>query len=268
MRQHLEQRFWAYAQMRNKPLLETGELTVPLGIDRIQEEELLKRITRKGLLVRIKRGVYLVPEKTPPGKWAPAPYYTLFYLMEKEDTPYQVCGPTLFNKYGFETQISNRIYVYNLKLSKERIIGTTPFTFIKVKPEKLGGTSTFVTPQGFEIFEASLERTVVDALNEHNRFATLPCSLFWMREYLKKETPDVLTKMLVQFGTKETLRRAGYLYNLSEIENSQTKKLHKALGSGKSLIPLVPGIRAAGKVNTKWGVIVNQQITCNDRPDS
>ena len=67
----LETQLVAYVQLRRLSSVRTGDLTGPLGITPTQERELLSRLVRRGLIARVRRGLYLVPPRFPPGgKWS------------------------------------------------------------------------------------------------------------------------------------------------------------------------------------------------------
>jgi len=57
----LSSRFFAYVQLKKKDIVRTGELTPVLGITGSQERDLLRRLSGSGWIVRLKRGVYLIP---------------------------------------------------------------------------------------------------------------------------------------------------------------------------------------------------------------
>jgi hypothetical protein len=58
-----ESLFFALMQMRDQRTVRTGELIGPMGITSHQEEELLRRLARGRLIVRVRRGLYLVPSR-------------------------------------------------------------------------------------------------------------------------------------------------------------------------------------------------------------
>jgi len=106
----LEVQFFAYTQMRKKTLVRTGELTGALGINPKQEPELFSRMARAGLIIRLKRGVYLVPPRLPPGgRFGVDEYLILEKFMEVLKGRYQISGPSALNYYGFSDQIPNRL---------------------------------------------------------------------------------------------------------------------------------------------------------------
>ena len=99
----LSSRFFAYVQLKQKDTVRTGELSSVLGITQSQERGLLHRLANSGWIVRLKRGVYLVPPRIPAGgKYSPGIAHILQKLMLKMNGKYQICGPTAFNFYGFE----------------------------------------------------------------------------------------------------------------------------------------------------------------------
>ena len=67
----LETQLFAYVQLRGLKSVRTGELIGPLGITPVQERELLSRLMRRGLIARVRRGLYLVPPRIPPDDCSP-----------------------------------------------------------------------------------------------------------------------------------------------------------------------------------------------------
>ena len=63
----LEMRHLAYVQMRKMDVVRTEEIAAALNITPKQERELLSRMSRSGVIIRLKRGIYLVPPRLPAG---------------------------------------------------------------------------------------------------------------------------------------------------------------------------------------------------------
>jgi len=96
----LSSRFFAYVQLKRKDVVRTGDLVPVLGISESQERSLFHRLSNSGWIVRLKRGLYLVPPRLPPGgKYSPGTALILQKLMDEENGKYQLCGPTAFNFY-------------------------------------------------------------------------------------------------------------------------------------------------------------------------
>ena len=79
----LETRFFSYAQMRKAERVRLGELQEPLGLSATQEKGLLRRLARRGLIARVRRGLYLLPPTLPAGgQWSPGEGLALTTFIE------------------------------------------------------------------------------------------------------------------------------------------------------------------------------------------
>ena len=259
----LEMQLLAYAQIRKQDTLILGEIGPVLAIKKKQERELFSRLSRSGMIIRLKKGAYLVPSRLPAGgRWTVSGYYILSKLMEVMKGQYQISGPNAFNFYGFDDQVPSRIYVYNDKLFGEKEIGGTDFVFIKTDAKRLGSTKSLKTPDYIDTVMASKTRALVDAVYDWSRFNTLPRAYGWITEALQKE-PEITDNLIsdtLKYGNKGTTRRIGYLLAQLSISNDRLSELKQGVSSSKSLIPWIPGLAAKGSVNKEWGLIINGSI--------
>ncbi|MBI2089148.1 MAG: type IV toxin-antitoxin system AbiEi family antitoxin domain-containing protein [Deltaproteobacteria bacterium] len=258
----IETLLFAYVQLRGLRTVRAGELTEPLRLSAIQERKLLSRLAKAGLIVRVRRGLYLVPSKLPlGGKWSPDEILALNTLMEDQGGRYQICGPNAFNRYGFDEQVPARLYVYNNRLSGDRRIGAVALTLIKVADERLGSTEEVKSAEGLKAVYSSRARTLLDAVYDWSRFNSLPRAYDWIRRDLaaKRITPADLVSVTLRYGDKGTIRRMGALLEREGVARPLLKKLERALPPSTSLIPWVPTYPKRGTVNRRWGVVINEQ---------
>jgi predicted transcriptional regulator of viral defense system len=259
-----EMQLLAYAQLKKREIISSGEIASALDISAEQEWKLLNRMATSGLIIRLKRGVYLVPSRMPAGgRWTVSGYYILSKLMEVINGRYQISGSSAFNFYGFDDQIPSRIYVYNDRIFGEKEIGGTDFVFIKTDIKRLGSTKNLKTPDGIDAVMATKTKALVDAVYDWSRYNTLPRAYGWIAETLKKD-PAIIVEDLVgdtlQYGNKGTVKRIGYLLAQLGIAADRLLEMKRKLGSANSLIPWIPGQTAKGSVNKEWGLIVNGSI--------
>ena len=259
----MEMQLLAYAQLRKKEIIFSGEVAIALDISAVQEWKLLNRMATSGVIIRLKRGAYLVPSRLPVGgRWTVSGYYILSKLMEVMEGQYQISGPNAFNFYGFDDQIPSRIYVYNTKIFGEKEIGGTDFVFVKTDAKRMGSTKSLKTPDDIDTVMVSKTRALVDAVYDWSRYNTLPRAYGWIEDSLKKDLS--LTEKLIadtlQYGNKGTVKRIGYLLAQLGVADDRLSKMKRQLGSAKSLIPWIPGQEAKGSVNKEWGLIVNGSI--------
>jgi len=217
-------------------------------------------MSRRGIIIRLVRGLYLLPMRMPPGgKFAVGDYCILSKLMKSVAARYQICGPNAFNIHGFSEQIPNRTYVFNDKFSGGRVIGGLQFVFIKRDVGKLGGTQILKTGDKERVFISTKERSLIDALDEWSRFATMPQAFEWIEKSVKhdKSFAGAIVRCAVKYASQGTLRRLGYALDRTFGDYSVTCPLIKKIRSSKSFIPLVPGKPARGGIDRKWGIIRN-----------
>ena len=255
----LSVRLLSYAQMKRKTIARTGDFTRVLGISKTQERNLLSRLAQSGFILRLRRGVYLIPERIPSGgRYNPGTAYILDKLFENLEGRYQLCGPSCFNFYGFDEQIPNIWYVYNNKISGTRTLAERSFVFIKVEDVRLGSVEQVETGPGSTLIYTSKLRTLVDAVYDWWRFQSLPRAYSWIQDTCKeKKTVDELIDLTIRFGNQSTIRRIGFILEKRTIVDTNLEKLSRSLTSGRSLIPLVPEGDTKGKTDTRWGIIQN-----------
>lgn len=257
---NLSSRFFAYIQLKSKDVIRTGEIAPVLNITESQEYDLFRRLTDSGWIVRLKRGVYLVPDRLPAGgKYNPGTSIILEKFMKEYGGKYQITGPTAFNFYGFDDQVSNMFYVYNNRISGNRTIGNQSFQFMKIGDRRLGSITEIATPQGINLTYSSKTRTLMDAVYDWSRFNSLPRGYQWIEAELKTEREIVseLVDVTVKYSNQATIRRIGYLLDSLRQPKKIIKKLQEQLSESKSLIHWIPTKQARGRVNRKWGIIVN-----------
>lgn len=256
----LESTAFAYAQMRSLRQIAQGELCENLGITPRQERDLLGRMARRGLIARVRRGLYLFPSRLPlGGVWTPDEATAVNALMEDCGGTYQITGPNAFQRYGFDEQISTRLFIYNDALSGERSVGQVNLTLIKVATDRLGSTESIERSDGQTLVYSSRARTLVDAVYDWSRFDTLPRAFGWIRRDIENgdTDPKALVKAILKFGNQGAIRRVGAVLEELGIEESLLKKLSRALRSTTSQIPFDPTRPKRGPINKRWGVARN-----------
>lgn len=254
-----ETQFFAYAQMRRLSTVRTGDMQEALGLSPSQERELLSRLSRAGMIARVTRGLYLVPKQLPFGwEWTPDEASALNTLMKEAGGRYQICGLNAFNHYGYDEQVPARVYAYNDRISGERTIGVITLNLIKVNRRRLGDTEKVKTWDG-QLFYSSRVRALLDAVYDWARFGTLPRAYRWIRKDLRavRIDPAALVRCTLRFGDVGTIRRMGVLLEDEGVDGRLLERLERPLRPTSATIPFIPGKPKRGRVNRRWGVVVN-----------
>jgi predicted transcriptional regulator of viral defense system len=258
----LEVQALTYAQARDGQSLRSGELADALGWTAEQERKVLSRLARKGLIVRVRRGLYLAPSRLPPGgRWSPGEFLALTTLISDRGGRYQISGPSTFYRYGWTEQIPNRVYAYNNRISGDRRVGPVALTLIKVADDRLGGTEIVRSPEGIDIVYASKARSLVDAVYDWSRFDSLPRAFAWIRKELDKDDGFAaeLVHAAIQFGNQATLRRIGGLLERASVPENLLRKLERELRRSSTFIPWIPDREKRGTTSKRWGIVFNDE---------
>ncbi|MBI4405787.1 MAG: hypothetical protein HY537_16635 [Deltaproteobacteria bacterium] len=260
----LEARFFSWTQNRSVVTVKTGDLVKILRLTPRQEASLLSRMARKRLIVALKRGLYLIPKTLPAGGvFSPSAYIVIDALMKDvRATGYQISGLTAFNSYGLDTQIPNQLDIYNDKLSGMRTIAGQKYRFIKVLPARLGFTQNYQVRERegeLTIEFSSLPRAVFDAIYDFEKYGTIPKAYGWLKERVQdrvfiKEFLVVLLKL----ANVSTLKRVGYVLEKARCKKSVLDAIQRKIPKKLAFISLDPTKKARGKINSKWGVIINE----------
>lgn len=255
-----EAQLLALLQMRKQRTVRTGELLQPLGLEPSQEGEILRRLARGGLIARVRRGLYLVPETLPlGGAWSPDAGLALKTLLDDRAGSYQICGPNAFNRYGWDGQVPARIYAYNDRISGERTVGKLRLVLVKVGVERLGDTEAIPQRDGGTAIYSSRVRSLVDAVYDWSRFNSLPRGYSWIESELtsRRIKAAELVGCALRYGDTATKRRIGALLQRLDVPRSTLRGLVSEIGPTSSPIPWDPSRPKRGVADRRWGVVMN-----------
>jgi predicted transcriptional regulator of viral defense system len=256
----LETQLLSYTQSLNRQTVAAGELQKAFAWTPEQERRVLSRLAGKGLIARVRPGLYLVPPRLPPGgHWSPGESLALQTLMNDRGGRYQLSGPNAFYRYGWTEQVPNRLYTYNNRISGDRQVGPVALTLIKVADDRLGSTETARTPDGVDVIYASKARALVDAVYDWSRFDGLPKAFDWIAREVRKDEGFAagLIDAAMAFGNQGTLRRIGALLERMEVQEPLLRRLGRALRPSSAFIAWIPNRPKRGKTNGRWGVVFN-----------
>jgi len=256
----LEIQMLAYTHTREMKTVRLGELTEALGLTASQERGLLNRLTKARMIVRVSRGLYMVPPRLQlGGEWSPDESLVINTLMNEQKARYQICGPNAFNRYGFDEQLPVRLYAYNTRLSGDRTIGNVALSLIRVAGGRLGDTEEVESRDGLSLVFSSRVRTLVDAVYDWSRFGSLPRGYEWIRRELAtgRVRATQLVECTLRYGDIGTTRRMGFLLERERVGDDLLTKLEQKINPTSSPIPWIPTMPKLGRADKRWGVVYN-----------
>ena len=68
-----------------------------------------------------------------------------------------------------------------------------------------------------------------------------------------------LIDVCLRYGNQGTIRRVGKLLDMQVVNEPLLRKLEKGLKASSSLIPWIPSKPKQGKIDKRWGVILNNE---------
>lgn len=252
--------FFSLVQMRHMDEVRLGDLQAPLGLTADQEQQLLKRLTRNGFIIRLISGVFLVPNKIPVGGfWQPNSYYVILKLMQYYNAKYYIGGLSAMQYYGLTSQIPNEITLFNDKINAKKTIGTQRFHLIKVSDERLLGSWSIDTKTiDGEIYMATLAQTLLDAVQYWKRLGTLPEGYEWIKHNVRDMAViNELIRLATLGGNVITMRRIGYCLEMLGVSQNLLEPLRKRLTATQGWIVFDPNLASKGKTNKRWRIIDN-----------
>lgn len=106
-------------------------------------------------------------------------------------------------------------------------------------------------------------RTLIDALYDWSRFDSRPRGYQWIRRELTagRVSVEELIRDTLRFGNRGTIRRIGFLLEQEQVPAALLRRLQKAIAPSSSPIPWIPRVRKRGRVNARWGVVINSEAS-------
>ena len=138
----------------SKTYITPHDVAQTLGIKLGSAEVWCSRYVRKGLLTRLKRGLYVKTENL-----AHMSQTDLFHIANILQVPSYISLMTALSYYGITTQVQrNFLESLSIKRTQAFRVGNLSFRYMRIKPDLYGG---FVKKEGF--FVALPEKAILDS---------------------------------------------------------------------------------------------------------
>jgi len=238
-----------------KQKLITTEFVQKLFPDKNKASRVLVFLTRKGRLLRIEKGKYvLVPIKAPNQQWMPNEFILADLWMG--NAPYYIGYFTMYNYWGFTEQIPRTIFVLNTVKSCKTIIQNIRYEAVKIDQSKYYGVVK-IKIEDQDVCISDKERTLVDFA--YNPLGSIRNFELALQNNLKEIDLEKFIRYLNRFPVISIRKRAGFLLDEFGCKNKLLDKLRESAGKRKPLVLLNPFNQSRqGKVNKEWQIIVNR----------
>lgn len=236
---------------QGKETFDTGTAKKILQVSDSNARKIIYNLIKKGRLLRIKKGVYLlVPAKAGvEGSWSEHEYV----IASKLASPYYIGYWSALNFYGYTEQTPMTVMIATTqRVRKERNILGVTYAFVTVQKKSFFGVA-----KTNSINFSDREKTIVDCLN-HPEYCGGSGEI---AKALTNSAGEISITKVVDYGERMgkgvIFKRLGYLLEKLEIEIPEPmfKKIKSKITKGYSYLnPL--GVRK-GKHNSKWRLIIN-----------
>jgi predicted transcriptional regulator of viral defense system len=218
--------------------------------------QLLSDMTKRGLLMRIKEGVYyVVPYEKDPERFMPDSLQLAENLVN---------GADHYIGYYSALQIHNQITRPSLKpqivVAKQIrpstiIVKNIPFQFIYHNPNHFFGVKKLWVDNLHKVKCSDLEKTIIDCLFQPDYaggIVEIAGAIYISRDKIDFER---LLEYAKKFNSQAVIKRLGFLLEALEINQAITEELQKIKSA--SYILLDTELPRDGKLLSRWSIIQN-----------
>ncbi len=221
--------------------------------------ELLSDMTRRGLLMRVKRGLYyIIPYEQNPETFMPEWHLLAEHLVH--DANYYIGYYSALQTHNLITQPSLKEQIVVAKQIRPSTIKIkeVPFQFIFHNEKHFFGTKKIWIDNFNKVICSDLEKTIIDCLFKPDYaggIVEIARSIYLSRKKIKY---DVLFEYIKKFNSQAVLKRLGFLLEELEIKNDIISDLQKL--KTNSIVLLDTELPKSGKIITKWSIQQNIEI--------
>jgi len=227
-----------------------------LGKDNTTVRKLLSDMTKRGVIMRIKEGLYhRIPYEQKADQYFPNWHLTAEAMVEPKE--YYIGFYSALDIYGLITQpsIVEQVVTHEQIKPKIKQVKNVRFDFITLSKNHFFGYKKQWIDDFHKVNCSDLEKTFLDCLYKPDYaggITEITKALYKCRENLQ---PIKFQDYLEKFNTQAVYKRLGFIIDqlilFPELQNFITGKI------SSSYAPLEPYLPKQGNYSSKWGIIDN-----------
>lgn len=221
--------------------------------------ELLSDMTRRGLLMRVKRGLYyVIPYEQNAEIFMPDWHLLAEHLVQ--DAKYYIGYYSALQVHNLITQpsLKEQIVVSRQVRPSTIKVKEVPFQFIYHNEKHFFGTKKIWIDNFNKVVCSDLEKTIIDCLFKPDYaggIVEITRAIYVSRKKIKF---NVLLKYAIKFNSQAVVKRLGFILELLKIETNIIEDLQKL--KTNSVVLLDTELPKTGKIKTKWSIQQNIEI--------
>jgi len=218
--------------------------------------ELLSDMTKRGLLMRLKDGVYcIIPYEANAESFMPDWHLIVENLVN--EAQYYIGYYSAMQIHNLITQpsLKEQIVVSRQIRPSEIKIKTIPFQFIYHNDKHFFGAKKIWIDSFNKVLCSDLEKTIIDCLFKPDYaggIVEVAKAIYTAKEIIKY---DILFDYANKFDSQAVIKRLGYLLEILDINSEIIGDLHKIKTA--SYVVLDTELPKLGKHNSRWSILQN-----------
>lgn len=217
--------------------------------------DLLSELVKKGILLRLKSGLFLIVPLE-----AGSNYLENKYIVAKElinSNNYYISHYSAMALHGLTTQPILKVFTTTTKREKNRTISGVEFIFIYCKPDNLFGIEEKWITKQIKIRVSNIEKTILDAMVRPELCGGI--SEVAKGIWLVKNRIDFarLVDYCKKAKVKAAVRRLGFILQELNLGSGIAKKLETLVKDSASYALLDPALKKQGKYLKRWRLRIN-----------
>lgn len=226
------------------------------GMNYTTVRKLLSDMTKRGLVMRIKDGLYhRIPYEQQPDQFFPNWHLTAEAIVQPKE--YYIGFYSALDIHGLITQPSMTEQVVTLERVKPKIqqVKNVRFEFITLSHNRFFGYKKQWIDDFYKVNCSDLEKTFLDCLYKPAYAGGITEITKAFYKSIKKLQPARFQDYLEKFNTQTVYKRLGFIIGTLELFPELQSFIAGKITS--SYAPLDPTLDKHGQYNSKWGVIDN-----------
>ena len=218
--------------------------------------ELLSDMTKRGLLMRIKDGIYyIIPYEESPETFMPDWHIIAKYLVKEAKHYIGYYSALQIHNLITQPSLKEQIVVNKQIRPSEIKIKEVTFQFIYHNENHFFGEKKIWIDDFNKVSCSDIEKTIIDCLFKPDYAGGIVEVARAIYSTKEKLDYNKLLEYAIKFDSQAVIKRLGYLLELFEIETEIVKELQKLKSA--SYVVLDTELPKTGKRNSRWSIQQN-----------
>ncbi|GHT67769.1 hypothetical protein FACS189452_06130 [Bacteroidia bacterium] len=219
-------------------------------------KRMLSNMTQRGLLMRVKEGLYyVIPFEQDAATFMPDWHLLAQYLVSEADYYIGYFSALQIHSLTTQPNLKEQIVVNKQIKPSTLLVKEIPFQFVYHNEKHFFGNKKTWIDSFNRVQCSDLEKTIIDCLFKPDYAGGLTEITKAIYKIKEKIDYSKLLEYSKRFDSQAVIKRLGFLLELLEINNPEIEQLQKLRTN--SFVLLEPSYPKEGKTNYRWAIQQN-----------